>query len=317
MTTTPDYDVIIIGGGAAGLSSAVTLSRARRRVLVVDAGAPRNAPAAHAHNYLGLEGISPLELLAKGRQEAGSYGTEIREGTVVSTSGSLGNFTVGLADGTHTSARRLLVTTGLTDQLPDIPGVRERWGLEVLHCPFCHGWEVREHTVGIVGSAFGAHQALMWRQWADRVVLFTQDFEPTDEEYEKLAARGISVVTDKIAELVVENDAVVGVELVTGTTVDVQAVVVRPHFAANASVLTGLGIEVTDVAMNEIPMGSAVAVDQMGATSVPGVYAAGNVVSITDNIVSSAAAGARTAGAVNQSLIEDDIAQALLARAGS
>lgn len=314
MTSNPEYDVIIIGGGAAGLSAAVTLARARREVLVVDAGRPRNAPADHAHNYLGLEGIPPLELLEKGRGEASAYGAEIRTGSVVSIGGSVGHFTAELADGFSTSARRLLVTTGLTDELPDIPGIEERWGKDVLHCPFCHGWEVREDTVGIIGSSFGVHQALMWRQWTDRVVLFTQGHEPSEEDYEKLAARQIGVVTDTISELRVDNDALVGVTLTSGKDVDVQAVVVRPHFAANAALLEQLGLATTDVMMGEHTMGSAVAADPMGATSVAGVFAAGNVVGVTENLIGSAAAGVRAGGAVNGSLIEEDVDIAVRAR---
>lgn len=315
MTSNPHYDVLIIGGGAAGLSAAVTLARARRRILVVDAGTPRNLPAAHAHNYLGAEGISPLELVKRGRTEALGYGAEFRDGSVESVTGSIGEFTAHLADGTSIDARRLLITTGLTDELPDIPGVAERWGREVLHCPFCHGWEVREDRVGIIGSAFGVHQALMWRQWTDRVVLFAQDFEPTDEEYEKLAARDIGVVTGTVSELIVADDTLVGVKLASGTTVEIDAVVVKPYFAANASLLLELGLEVTDVMMGEHSMGSALAADPTGATSVAGVFAAGNVVGITENLIGSAAAGSKVGGAVNGSLIEEDVRFAVDARA--
>lgn len=314
MTSNPEYDVIIIGGGVAGLAAAVALARARRHILVVDAGHPRNAPAEHAHNYLGLEGIPPLELLEKGRREAQSYGVEIRQGSVVATSGAIGDFTVELADGTNIAARRLLVTTGLTDELPDIPGLAERWGREVLHCPYCHGWEVRDSTIGIIGSSFGVHQALMWRQWSDSIVLFTQDYAPTDEEYEKLAARGITVVTDKIAEILVENDALAGVKLFSDNTIDVSAVVVKPNFAANGDILKGLGLETTDIKMGEHVMGSAIATDPTGATSIEGVFAAGNVTAITDILIAAAAAGVRTGGAVNQSLIDEDIQVSLAAR---
>lgn len=315
MTSNEKYDVIIIGGGAAGLSAAVTLARARRRILVVDAGSPRNAPAAHAHNYLGLEGIPPLELLAKGRAEARSYGAEIREGTVESAQGSIGEFVVDLGDGSRATARRLLITTGLTDELPDVPGVAERWGLDVLHCPFCHGWEVRDDRVGILGSAMGVHQALMWRQWADRVVLFTNGFEPTAEDWEKLAARDIEVVDGTITELVVRDDALVGARVASGSVVDIGALVVRPNFAANTALVSSLGVDIAPVMMGELTMGTAVTADFAGATSVPGVFAAGNVVSLTENVIGSAAAGGRTGGAINGSLIDEDVRLAVDARA--
>ncbi|GAB3826872.1 NAD(P)/FAD-dependent oxidoreductase [Dactylosporangium cerinum] len=166
-----EYDVVIIGGGAAGLSAALTLSRARRRVLVVDAGHPRNAPAGHVHNYLGRESTPPGDLLAIGRSEVMGYGGEIRNGIVTavhprSDAPERPRFAVELADGTGVAARRVLVTTGLTDELPDIPGVAEHWGSRVLHCPYCHGWEVRDRPVAILGlSPMSAHQALLWRQW--------------------------------------------------------------------------------------------------------------------------------------------------------
>ncbi|SNT17954.1 NAD(P)/FAD-dependent oxidoreductase [Rhodococcoides kyotonense] len=307
MTTNPEYDVIIIGGGAAGLAAAVTLGRARRRVLVVDAGRPRNAPAEHAHNYLGLEGIPPLELLRRGREEAQSYGAEIRDGSAISATKSDAAFTVDLADGTAVTARRLLVTTGLTDELPDIDGLAERWGREVLHCPFCHGWEVREKTVGIIGSPFAAHQALMWRQWVDDVVLFTREFAPTTEESAKLAAAGVRVVTGEIAKIAIENDTLTGVSLTDGTTVPVQAVVTKPTFTANADILVSLGLEVTEMMMGDQPMGATfAAADQAGNTSVPGVFAAGNVAAPMENVIGSAAAGVRAAGGIVASFIEED-----------
>lgn len=307
MTTHLDHDVIIVGGGPAGLAAAVTLGRARLRVLVVDAGSPRNAPADHAHNYLGLEGIPPLELLARGREEAQGYGAEIKAGTAVKAAAHGDHFTVELADGVTLTARRLLVTTGLTDELPDIGGLAERWGREVLHCPFCHGWEVRDKKVGIIGSPFGVHQALMWRQWVDDVVLFTREFVPTADESKKLAARGVAVISDAVQKIAVENDALVGVQLTTGSVVPVDAVVTKPTFTANAGVLVSLGLEVTDMMMGDVPAGASfVATDQTGATSVAGVYAAGNVAAPMENVIGSAAAGVRAAGGVVASLIEED-----------
>ncbi|WP_072804983.1 NAD(P)/FAD-dependent oxidoreductase [Rhodococcoides yunnanense] len=314
MTSNPEYDVIIIGGGAAGLAAAVTLGRARRRVLVVDAGAPRNAVAAHAHNYLGLEGIPPLELLARGREEARSYGAEIRQGSAVSASGTIGDFTVTLTAGpdvltssADVTASRVLVTTGLTDELPAIPGLADRWGREVLHCPFCHGWEVRDKTVGIIGSPFAVHQALMWRQWVDDVVLFTHESVPTAEQNAQLAARGVRVVPGSITSVAVENDTLVGVNLHGENTVPVDAVVTKPTFAANADILVALGLEVTEMMMGEEPMGATfVATNQAGGTSVPGVFAAGNVAAPMENVIGSAAAGVRAAGGIMATFVEED-----------
>ena len=150
---TQQYDVVIIGGGAAGLSAALVLGRARRRVAVVDAGAPRNAPAAHMQGYLSRDGMPPADLLATGRAEVARYGIEIIDVVVVGTDPG---FTVRLGNGQVLVARRILVATGVTDQLPDIPGVRERWGQDLLHCPYCHGWEVRDQPLGVLGSNPGS-----------------------------------------------------------------------------------------------------------------------------------------------------------------
>src|SRR3712207_715787 len=170
------YDVVVVGGGAAGLSGALALSRARRTVLVVDAGAPRNARAGHVHNYLGREGTPPAELLAIGREEVAGYGGEVTSGEVARIERGDDGFRVDLTDGRAVSARRLLVTTGLVDELPDLPGVRELWGRDVLHCPYCHGWEVRDRAVGIVATGpLGVYAALLWRQWTPDVTLRSEE----------------------------------------------------------------------------------------------------------------------------------------------
>ena len=159
------YDVVVIGGGAAGLNGALMLARSRRSVLVVDAGAPRNAPASGVHGLLGREGTPPGELLATGRAEVRGYGGRVETGEVTGGAADGGGFAVTLADGRRVRARRLLVTTGLTDELPDVPGLRERWGREVLHCPYCHGWEVRDQAIGVLASGpMSVHQALLFRQ---------------------------------------------------------------------------------------------------------------------------------------------------------
>ena len=143
------YDVVVVGGGAAGLSAALVLGRARRRVVVVDGGAPRNAPAAHMQGFLSRDGMSPAELLAVGREEAAAYGVEFISGHVISVEPG---FVVSLDDGETLTARRLLIATGATDELPSIPGLQERWGRDFLHCPYCHGWEVRDQPLGVLGT---------------------------------------------------------------------------------------------------------------------------------------------------------------------
>ena len=169
------YDVAVIGGGAAGLSGALVLGRARRSVVVIDAGQPRNAPAAGVHGFLTRDGTPPGELLAIApHARSRAYGARSSPRPLPRPSRTETGFTVTLDDGSTIEARRLLVTTGLVDELPDIPGLAERWGRDVLHCPYCHGWEVRDQPIGIIGgSARSVHQALLFRQWSADVVLFS------------------------------------------------------------------------------------------------------------------------------------------------
>ncbi|MEU0144980.1 NAD(P)/FAD-dependent oxidoreductase [Streptomyces sp. NPDC006288] len=310
------YDVVVIGGGAAGLSGALALSRARRSVLVIDAGSPRNAPASHAHNYLGREGVPPLELLAIGRAEAAGYGAEIVRGDVVSAERLSDGFRVVRADGSAVHARRLLVTTGIVDELPPLEGLAGRWGKEVLHCPYCHGWEVRDRPVGVLAlSPMAVHQALLWRQWTDDVVLFRHE-QPdfSDEEYEQLAARGISVVDGEVAALEVAEDKVTGVRLAGGAVIPREAVVVQPRFTARSAVLEGLGLVPTEMVIGDHVVGTYVAADPAGATDVPGVWVAGNVADLMGQVVGAAAAGLRSASMINMDLVTDDTRRAVEAR---
>ena len=309
------YDVVVIGGGAAGLSGALALSRARRSVLVVDDGTPRNARADRVHNYLGREGTPPAELLALGRAEVAGYGGRFRDGRVEDADRTDDGFRVTLTGGGSVLARRLLVTSGLTDELPDVPGVAELFGGDVLHCPYCHGWEVRDQPIGVLGGAFGVHQALMWRQWSADVTLFLHTGpEPSGDEREQLAARGIAVVPGVVAGLDVDAGRLTGVRLADGQVVARRALVVSPRFVARGGVLASLGLEAAPVEMNGHVVGSAVPADPTGATAVPGVFVAGNVTDLRAQVISSAAAGLNTAAMLNADLIAEDVQLAVAAR---
>src|SRR4029078_12575909 len=180
-----DFDVVVVGGGAAGLSAALVLSRARRRVLVVDSGMPRNAPASHMHGFLSRDGFSPSELLELGREEVAGYGGQIVDDSVAGVESLTTVFRVALDSRLSVSARRLLVATGLRDELPEIPGLRERWARDVLHCPYCHGFEVRDQVLGVLGWASGAAGfAQIVRQWSEDVVFLAPDGTLTAEERE-------------------------------------------------------------------------------------------------------------------------------------
>ncbi|MDI1463247.1 NAD(P)/FAD-dependent oxidoreductase [Catellatospora sp. KI3] len=299
-----EYDVVIVGGGAAGLSAALVLTRARRRVAVMDAGVPRNAPAAHMHGFLSRDGMPPAELLAVGRAEVTGYGGRIIDATVV---GIEPGFQVRLADATTLRARRVLVTTGLRDELPDLPGVRQRWGRDLLHCPYCHGHEVRDRPLGVLGGTPDAVvHALLVRQWSADVVFFAHTHALTGDEREQLAARGVRVVEGTVARLVHDGDRLRGVELVGGEAVARDAVFVRPRFVPRDDLLTGLGCAVHDNGW--------VAVDPTGRTSVPGVWAAGNAVDPRAQVVTAAGAGSAAAIALNADLVADDVRRAVTAR---
>ncbi|PRY48503.1 thioredoxin reductase [Geodermatophilus tzadiensis] len=302
------YDVVVIGGGAAGLSGALALGRARRSVAVVDDGTPRNAPAHAMHNYLGRDGTPPGDLLAAGRAEVAGYGGVLVADTATGVDGEIGAFTVRTAGGRTLRARRLLVTTGLTDELPDIPGVRDLWGTDVLHCPYCHGWEVRDQAVGVVATGpMSLHQAQLWRQWSADVVLFQHTAEPPPADVaEALAARGVRVVTGEVVGLETDGGRLTGVRLADGEVVPRAAVVVAPRFTARSAVLADLGLEAVPFRMGEAVVGSHVPVDARGATAVPGVWAAGNLADPSAQVIGSAAAGLTAGAGINADLLAED-----------
>lgn len=290
------YDVVIVGGGPAGLSAALVLGRARRKVVVIDSGEPRNAAAHEAHGFLTRDGIPPAELLRLGREEIEGYGVEVLDDRVVSATEG---FSVELASGTVLSARKLLVTAGIRDELPDLPGVAELWGDQVHFCPYCHGYEVHDDQVGVVAEGpMGVMKAVMLREWAPDVVLFSGGYEPTAEEADRLATRGVAVEQGKVTRLVVADGRLTGVELADGRVVARSAVFVNPVFVPKDTLLTDLGCEQVDG-----PMLRTVRVDAAGRTSVPGVWAAGNVVDPTAQLISSAGAGATAAVGLNHDLI--------------
>lgn len=315
------YDVVIVGGGAAGLGAALTLARARRSVLIIDSGEARNAPAGHVHNYLGREGTPPGELYAIGREEVLGYGAEIVSGTVTTAhKENDGGFRVGIDGGRSVRGRRLLVTTGLVDGLPAIEGLADRWGRDVLHCPYCHGWEVRDQAVGVIAVNIGLamHQALLWRQWTDDVTLFLHTAEaPSPEQAEQLEARGITVVTGEVAAVEADSDVLTGVRLKSGEFIARQAVAVATRMDARAQFLDELGLEVAEQNFGDFVMGTFVPSEPTGATSVPGVYVAGNVTNLAAQVIVAAAAGVNTGAMINADLMLEDTRLAVEARAVS
>jgi thioredoxin reductase len=309
-TITPTRDVIVIGGGAAGLSAAITLARARRAVIVIDDGSPRNARAASVHGLLGHNGISPANLLESGRTELAEFGGTVANAEALTARRRPAGFEVELSDGRTLTSRRLLITTGLTDELPAIAGVRERFGRDVLHCPYCHGWEVRDQAIGVLATtAFGVHQALLFRQWSSDVVLFLNTApDLSQDQAEQLAARGVRVVTGPVDSLQITDDQLTGVRLGDGSVVARQAVTVTPRMVARSKLLTGLGLTATPHPMG---VGEYIAADATGMTGIAGVWVAGNVSNLMAQVVTAAAEGVAAGAAINADLIALDNQRAL------
>ncbi|WP_405437117.1 NAD(P)/FAD-dependent oxidoreductase [Streptomyces avidinii] len=315
------FDVVVVGGGAAGLAGALTLVRARRSVLVIDSGSPRNAQAAHMHGYLGQDGESPAALLAGGRAEVTGYGGEIRSGTALAADRLPdGTFLVRCGDGTTVRAGRLLVATGLVDELPAVPGLGARWGRDVLHCPYCHGWEVRDQPIAVLADGpVAVHQARLWRQWSARTTLLAHTWRLTAEDRELLAALGVDVVEGEVTGLAVQGDRLTGVTLVGGAEVGCRALVVAPRFTARSGVLSSLGLPTVVMERDGEAIGTCVESDPAtGATALRGVWAAGNVTAPMEKVAGAAAQGAQAAVAINTDLIEEETRRAVEAhRAGA
>ncbi|MBP8881077.1 MAG: NAD(P)/FAD-dependent oxidoreductase [Dermatophilaceae bacterium] len=297
-----EYDVVIIGGGPAGLSAALVLARARRRVLVVDGGRPRNAAATHLHGYLSRDGMPPADLLAAGRTEVLGYGAGLMSGRVTSLvrHGSRRHWVL-LADGTRVAARRVLVTTGLRDELPDLAGLRDRWAQDVLHCPYCHGYEVRDRRLGVLANGSGSvRYALIVRQWSDDVVYFTGTSTLTPTERTQLLARWIEPSEGPITRLVIEpDDQLAGLLLADGQVVACDALFVPPRFVPHDELLTGAGCDLDERGW--------VTADLEGRTSVLGLWAAGNVVDPRAQVITAAGAGSAVAIALNADLVAEDV----------
>ncbi|MEZ0492437.1 NAD(P)/FAD-dependent oxidoreductase [Kineococcus sp. TBRC 1896] len=308
MNAVPEVDVAVVGGGAAGLAAAVVLARSLRSVVVVDAGEPRNAPAVHAHNVLGREGIAPRDLLAAGRAEATGYGVQFRTDRVVTARREGSGFHLDLLAGPPVRSRRLLLATGLVDELPDVPGLRRLWGTGVLHCPFCHGYEVRGQHVGVLGSRPNSlHQVLLFRALTERVTFFRQDLDVPAETAAQFRALGVEVVDGPVRGVDGEPGAI-RVELDRGAA-EVEALVVAPWFRARGEVFAQLGGELATGAMGQF-----VPAQPGGATAVPGVWAAGNVTDPGAMVAAAVGAGVLTGAAVHGDLVQEDV-RALVAGA--
>ncbi|MGO1284798.1 MAG: NAD(P)/FAD-dependent oxidoreductase [Brachybacterium sp.] len=312
-------DAVVIGGGAAGLNGALMLARSRRSVVVIDSGDPRNAPAEGIHALLGNEGTPPAEYLERGRAEVRQYGGVIVPGTVTSVraaepsaDGDL-RFTVDLADGRRLTARRLLIATGIRDGLPDIPGLAEHWGRNLVHCPFCHGWEVRDQAIGVIATRpMSLHQALMFRALTEDLTVFAADgLEIDPATRERFDALGITLIETPVKEIVADAEGgVAGVRLVGGELVPRSVLTAATDMTPRLDGLNELGLT-----LEELPagMGKKIATGNAGTTDISGVWVAGNAADPAAQVGASAAGGALAGGHIHGMLVMADADAAVAA----
>jgi thioredoxin reductase len=293
------YDVVIVGGGPAGLAGALALGRARKRVLVCDSGARRNAAAVHIHNFVTRDGTPPAEFRSIGAEQLARYpNVELRKDRVSSIGGARGAFRVALPSGT-VEARRVLVCTGLVDETLPLEGFRELWGNSIFQCPYCHGWEVQDRRWGYLASAADAARlmpfALMARGWTRDVVVFTGGaLEVLEEDRERLRVAGVRLETSPLKRLVAREGRLEAVELENGERVPCDALFAHPP-QRQVELVTALGLELDEDGF--------VRIDPMRReTSVPGLYAAGDLTTRMQAAILAAAAGAQAAMMINAEL---------------
>ena len=290
------YDVVIVGGGPAGLSAALVLGRCRRRVLLCDAGTPRNQRAHELHGYLTRDGTPPLDLLRAGRRELHPYGIELRDVRVTDIETRADGFTVSMADGRAADARTVLIAGGITDALPDIPGLDQCYGVTAHHCPYCDGWEEREKTIAIVGNgASGTALALALKTWSERVLLCTHGRARLQGEHRKqLAAHAIELHDRRIEQVEHDHGRVKYLVLAGGDRIACEAIFLSTQQRPQCELPKQLGCALTNRGL--------VKTDHLGQTRVPGLYVAGDASRDVQFVVVAAAEGAKAGVAINKAL---------------
>lgn len=294
------FDVIVVGGSFAGLSAAMQLARAKRRVLVLDDRRPRNRFAPHSHGFLGQDGKAPAEIIGEATAQLAAYPTArivVREASKAERIGE--RFVVTQSDGTTLSADRLILATGVRDELPSLPGLEERWGLSVLHCPYCHGYEVGNKRLGVlVTHALSVHQAVLVSDWGP-TTWFTQGIaQPTPEEAALLDTRNVLIEPTPVVEVIGASPNITGLRLTDGRIAAIDALFIAPRTRMASPLAAQLGC-----AFEEGPMGAVIRVDEWKQTSVPGVFAAGDASSMWSNATFASAAGVAAGVAAHRSLI--------------
>lgn len=301
------YDAIIIGGSFAGLSAAMQLARARRPILIIDGGQPRNRFAAHSHGVFTHDGAPGSELLAQARTQLAQYpSVSFVHDKAVQAEDEGSSFSIRTEGGQTYSGRRLLLATGLSDRLPELAGLKERWGKTVLHCPYCHGYEINQGKIGVLASVpMSVHQASIVADWGD-VTLFTNGKIELDEEAATLLQkRKVKIETTAVISIEGASPALDGLRLADGRRIPLDALFVAVQAEQSSPLAAQLGC-----AFDETPMGLIVRSNNVKLTTVTGVYAAGDAARVPHNITLAMADGVMAAMGVHQSLIAAEVAQA-------
>lgn len=298
-------DVIIIGGGFAGTAAAITLARANRNIQLIDSGAPRNRFSDHAHGILGLDGAAPAELLQRGHAEVEKFGGSITHGSVekLTRVSEHGPWQVELAGGEVLESRHVLVATGLTDKLPAVPGLSDLWGTRVFHCPYCHGYEVTGKKVALIGGAnppFTIRISKLLSKWTSTLTFYPNGLDLTDLDRTQLAGLGVKVVDAKVTQVQADEATPTGVKVHSSAEEDTyEACFTGPDFLPNDALLRDVGCESAN---------GWVSVER-GQTSIPRLWAAGNVVSSPDQVSQAMGSGAAVGIAIDQRMLDEDLAE--------
>ncbi|KQW31675.1 thioredoxin reductase [Rhizobium sp. Root274] len=294
------YDAIVVGGSFAGLSAAMQLVRTRRNILLIDAGRPRNRFAEASHGFLGQDGVAPAEIRRRVLAQLARYPNfTLLEGEADTAERCLGRFKVGIGGGRVDEASVLVLALGVADTLPEIPGLAERWGRTVLHCPYCHGYEIGGSPIGILASSpLAAHQGGLLPDWGQTTMFIEPGVVFEEEHHAMLLARGVTIETGRVVGLIGEGQALEGVRLADGRVVQVHALFAQSKVAIASPLASQLGLE-----LEEGPQGMHIKV-QMGSTSLPGVFAAGDAASPMHNATLASASGVMAGISAHRALIE-------------
>ena len=292
------FDAVIIGGSYAGMAAGLQLARARRKILLIDVGQPRNRFTSHSHGFLTQDGVPPAEIAAEARSQLMEYPTvDWRTGRVEAVTGEPDNFLVVLADGSNYSARRIILAAGVTDELPGLPGLAELWGKHVFHCPYCHGYELGKEGIGVLAtSELAMHHGLMLPDWGATTLFLNDAFAPNADQLAQLKARG-TLVEYGAAERLNEQTDCIKLVMQDGRVFPLEGLFVAPRIHLGPLVAL-LGCE-----LEESPMGSIVKTDAMQATSIPGVFACGDVARAAGSVTFAVADGAMAGFSTHRTLM--------------